>query len=118
MADDSPVDVGVLELLDGDLTGESTVGLVEDILGGNANLGVGELAGQGEVQSRGRDDDLGGGVELGVVEVLNDAGDALLHTVPMWLSMVCSSSSDATCYAVEGYANAIAWRGSKAVHTS
>lgn len=85
MADDSPVDLGVTELLNGDLTGESTVGLVVDVLGGDANLGVGEAAGEGEVEGRGRDNDLGVGVELGGVKVLHDVGDGLLHTVPVLL---------------------------------
>lgn len=88
VANDNPVDVGVGKLLNGDLTGEGTVGLVEDVLGGNTDLGVGELAGQSEVQSRRRDDDLGVGVELGGVEVLDDAGDALLHTVPVFVESV------------------------------
>lgn len=65
VADDSPVDLGVAELLNRDLTGESTIGLVVDVLGGDANLGVGEAAGEGEVDGGGRDDDLGVGVELG-----------------------------------------------------
>lgn len=82
MANDDPVDLGVLELLDTDLTGESTVGLVVDVLGSNADLGVGQAAGEGEVQGRRRDDDLGAVVELGGVEVVHDAGDAISNTVP------------------------------------
>lgn len=65
VADDSPVDLGVAELLNRYLAGESTIGLVVDVLGGDANLGVGEAAGEGEVDGGGRDDDLGVGVELG-----------------------------------------------------
>ena len=84
MADDNPVDAGILQLLDTDLTGESTVGLVEDVLGSNTDLGVGQAAGEGEVQSGRRDDNLGGGIELSVVEVLDDVGDALDNTVPMY----------------------------------
>ena len=49
VADDSPVDLGIAELLNADLTGESTVGLVVDVLGSNADVGVGELTGQSEV---------------------------------------------------------------------
>lgn len=45
VANDSPVDIGITELLNADLSGESTVGLVVDVLGSNADLGVGELAG-------------------------------------------------------------------------
>lgn len=82
MTDDSPVDLSILELLNADLSGESTVGLVVDVLGSNADLRVGELAGQGEVEGGGRDDDLSGVVELGGIEVVHDVGDALGNTVP------------------------------------
>ena len=82
MTNHSPVDLSVLELLDADLTGESTVGLVEDVLGSNADLGVGQVAGEGEVQGGRRDDNLGVAVELGGVEVVHDAGDAFSNTVP------------------------------------
>lgn len=85
MANDNPVNLGVLQLLDADLAGESTVGLVKDVLGSNADLRVGEAAGEGEVEGGGRDDDLGGIVELGRVEVLHDVGDALSNTVPVML---------------------------------
>ena len=85
VANDNPVNLGVLQLLDADLAGESTVGLVEDVLGSDADLGVGQAAGEGEVEGRGRDDDLGVGVELGGVEVIHDVGDALSNTVPVLL---------------------------------
>lgn len=85
VTNDNPVDLGVTELLNADLTGESTVGLVEDVLGSNADLGVGQAAGEGEVEGGRGDDDLGIRVELGGIEVLHDAGDALLHTVPVLL---------------------------------
>lgn len=85
MANDNPVNLGVLQLLDADLAGESTVGLVEDVLGSNADLGVGQAAGEGEIEGGGRDDDLGVGVELGGVEVVHDVGDALSNTVPVLL---------------------------------
>lgn len=90
MANDDPVDLGVLELLNADLTGEGTVGLVEDILGGDANLGVGEAAGEGEVQGWRGDNDLSGGVELGGIEVVDDTGDALGNTVPTFWSIALS----------------------------
>jgi hypothetical protein len=83
VADNSPVNLSILELLNADFTGESTVGLVEDVLGGNANLGVGSLAGKEEVEGRGGDDDLDGGVELGLIEVLDDGGDGVSDTVPI-----------------------------------
>jgi hypothetical protein len=85
VANDNPVNLGVLQLLNADLAGESTVGLVEDVLGSNADLGVGQAAGESEVEGGGRDDDLGGRVELGGVEVVHDAGDALSNTVPVIL---------------------------------
>jgi hypothetical protein len=83
VSDNDPVNLSILELLNANFTGESTVGLVEDILGSNANLGVGSLAGEEEVESGGGDDDLDGGVELGLVEVLNDGGDGVSDTVPI-----------------------------------
>lgn len=82
VADDGPVDLGILELLDADLTGESTVGLVEDVLGGNADLVGGSLAGSEQVEGGRGDDHLGGLVELGLVEVVDDGGNALGSTVP------------------------------------
>lgn len=85
VANDNPVDLGVLQLLDADLAGESTVGLVEDVLGSNTDLGVGQAAGEGEIEGGGRDDDLGVGVELGGVEIVHDVGDALSNTVPVLL---------------------------------
>lgn len=94
MTDDNPVDAGVLQLLDADLTGESTIGLVEDVLGSNADLLVGQLAGEGEVESGGRNDNLSRGIELGVVEVLDDVGDALDNTVPGNWSDSCSGKLD------------------------
>lgn len=82
MTNDNPVDVGVLQLLNADFTSESAVGLVEDVLGSNADLLVGQAAGEGEVQGGRRDDNLGVGVELSRVEVVHDVGDALDNTVP------------------------------------
>ena len=58
MADESPVDLGVLELVNTDFSSESAIGLVEDVLGGNPDLLVGEFAGEGEVESRRGDDNL------------------------------------------------------------
>lgn len=93
VANDNPVNLGVLQLLDADLAGEGTVGLVEDVLGSDADLGVGQAAGEGEVEGGGRDDDLGVGVELGGVEVVHDVGDALSNTVPVllvnWDGLAC-----------------------------
>ncbi|KAF3384421.1 hypothetical protein F1880_002457 [Penicillium rolfsii] len=83
VTNDDPVNLGVLQLLDADLAGESTVGLVEDVLSSNADLGVGQAAGESEVEGGGRDDYLGGRVELGGIEVLHDVGDAVSNTVPV-----------------------------------
>ena len=83
VADDHPVNLGIAELLDADLAGESTVRLVVDVLGSDANLGVGELAGQSEVDGGRRDDDLSAVVKLGGIQVLHDFGDALSNTVPL-----------------------------------
>lgn len=83
VADNSPVNLGITELLNADLSGESTIGLVVDVLGSNTDLGVGELAGQSEVEGGGRDDDLSGIIELGIIEVFHDVSDALGNTVPL-----------------------------------
>jgi hypothetical protein len=58
VAKDGPCDTTVLELLGGDLTGEGTVGLVVDVLGGNLEALAEVLAGQEEVEGRRSDDDL------------------------------------------------------------
>lgn len=85
VTNESPVDLGILELVDADLTGERAIGLVEDILGRDADVLVGELAGEREVEGGRGDDDLGGGIELGGVEVANDGLDALDGAVPVVL---------------------------------
>ena len=83
VTNDNPVDVGVLQLLNTDLTGESTVGLVEDVLSSDTNLLIGDLTGKGQVESGRGDDNLGGGVELSRVEVVDDGGDTVSTTVPV-----------------------------------
>lgn len=83
MSNESPVDLEILKLLNADLTGECTIRLVEDVLGSDADVVVGDLAGERQVGSGGRDDDLGVGVELGRVEVVDDGGDAVGNTVPI-----------------------------------
>lgn len=87
MSDESPVDLEVLELLDADLTSESTVGLVENVLGGDADVVVGDLACELQVGSGRGDDDLGVGIKLGRVEVVDDGGDAAGNTVPGLVSI-------------------------------
>lgn len=58
VAQDSPVDAAVLQVLDRDFTGEGAIGLVEDVLGGNANLLLRMFADEEEVQSRRGNDGL------------------------------------------------------------
>lgn len=58
VAEDSPVDIAILELGDGDLASESTVGLVVDVLGGNLDFLAESLADKGEVEGRRGDNDL------------------------------------------------------------
>ena len=58
VAQDGPVDLAVDELGDGQLAGEGTVGLVVDVLGGDANFGAEVLANKDQVDGAGGDDDL------------------------------------------------------------
>lgn len=58
MTEDGPCDTAVLELLSGDLTGESTVGLVVDVLGSDLKTLAEVLAGEEEVESGRSNDDL------------------------------------------------------------
>jgi hypothetical protein len=53
-----PGDVGLLELAGRDLTGEGTVGLVEDVLGSDLETGAEVLTGEEKVEGRRGDDDL------------------------------------------------------------
>lgn len=55
---DGPCDVAVLELGDGDLAGEGAVGLVEDVLGGDLDLGTEVLTGEEQVDCGRGDDNL------------------------------------------------------------
>jgi hypothetical protein len=83
VAEQRPGNVGVLELGDGDLAGESAVGLVEDVLRGNLDALAGMLAGEEEVEGGRGDDDLGVGVDLGVIELVDDILDRLDGAVPV-----------------------------------
>ena len=60
VSEDDPVDVGVLELVGGDLSGEGTRSLGEGVLGGDLGRGVEELLDRKEVERRRSDDDLCG----------------------------------------------------------
>jgi hypothetical protein len=113
VADEGPGDAAVLQLVGRDLTGESTVGLVEDVLCGDFETLAEVLACKEEVEGWWCDDDLYaelaicfcGGltedfrspdtfqkrqightdvlVELGLVEIFDDVGDRLDRTVPL-----------------------------------
>jgi hypothetical protein len=95
-----PGDVGILELGGRDLTGEGTVGLVEDVLSSNLETGAEVLAGEEQVEGRRGNDDLcellalttscsvcmqclltDVGVDLGLVQVVHDALDRVDRTV-------------------------------------
>jgi hypothetical protein len=58
VAQDSPVNAAVLQVLDGDLAGEGAIGLIEDILGGDANFLLDVLADEEEVEGRRGNNDL------------------------------------------------------------
>lgn len=62
VAQEGPGDVAIFELGDGYFTGEGTVGLVEDVLRGDFDVGGEVLAGEEEVEGRWGDDDFGVGV--------------------------------------------------------
>ena len=83
VSNDGPVDLSIPELLNTNFTSESTVGLVEDVLSSNTDLLIGDLAGKGQVESGRGDDNLGGGVELSRVEVVDDGFDTVSTTVPV-----------------------------------
>lgn len=55
---DGPVDVAILELGDGDLSGVSAVGLVEDVLGSDLDVVLDGLLDEREVESGRGDDNL------------------------------------------------------------
>lgn len=96
VAEKGPGDVGVLELRNGDLAGEGTVGLVEDVLGSDLDALAGVLAGEEEVEGGRGDDDLGVGVDLGVVELVDNVLDRLNGAVPVRRAAV--SYAVACCY--------------------
>lgn len=85
VSDKGPGDLDILELVDADLTSESTVGPVEDVLSRDGNVGVRELAGEVQVEERRGNDNLRGGVELGGVEIVDDGLDGLGSTVPDYI---------------------------------
>jgi hypothetical protein len=64
------------------LAREGSIGLVEDILRRERDAGVGDAVGELQVDGRRGDDDFGGGVEFGAIEVLDYSGDGLGGTVP------------------------------------
>ncbi len=60
MAEDRPGDTAVLELGYANLTGESAIGLVKDVLGGDMDVRAQVLADEKEVQGRRGNDNLCG----------------------------------------------------------
>jgi hypothetical protein len=82
VAQDRPGDVAVLELVDRDLASEGAVGLVEDVLRSDFDAGAEVLPDQEEVERGRSDDNLGVGVQLGLVQVLDDGLDSLNVTIP------------------------------------
>lgn len=114
MAEDDPCDAAVLELLGRDLTGESAVGLVVDVLGSDLDTLAEVLAREEEVESGGSNDDLccasawllarsfahelltSVGVELGIVQVLDNLLDGLDGAVPVFLSALARSKLELT----------------------
>lgn len=83
MSDNGPVNLGILELLHAQFTGESTVGLIVDILGCDRDRRVGEFAGECEVDGGRGNDDLSGGIALGIVDVGDDGLDGVSDSVPV-----------------------------------
>lgn len=65
-----------------DLAGEGSIGLVEDILGGDFDAFAEVFAGEEEVESGRGDDDFGVAVAGGVVEVVDDFFYAVDCAVP------------------------------------
>jgi hypothetical protein len=82
VADKSPGDLVVIELLNAQLTGEGAIGLVVHVLGRDGDRRVGKLAGEGEVDGRRGNDDLGGGIALCVVDVGHDGLDGVGDSIP------------------------------------
>ena len=79
VADQGPVDVGVLELVGGDLAGESTLVLVVDVLGGHSDLWLGLRAGKSQVKCWWGDDNLCCMSVVFLFEVLLSITKSLAH---------------------------------------
>jgi hypothetical protein len=82
MPDQSPGNLRILQLIHANLTGKRTIGLIEDVLRGDTDLGVCEAAGEKEVDGWRGDDDLSVWIEFGGVEVGDDVGGGLGGSVP------------------------------------
>ena len=82
MSQNDPCDPTVLQLSRTDLSGESTIGFVEDILSCNLNVLVEVLAAEQQVKSWGCNDNLGLVVELGSVQAGDNIVDRLDRAVP------------------------------------
>lgn len=131
VAQDGPVDAAVLELGNADLAGERTVGLVKDVLSSNLQARLEMLADEQKVEGRRGDHDLcmasvsghqigwstagnltGIGIQLGLVEVLDDGLDGLDGPVPNARQHVLPSNiRRASCPSPRGFV--LAWRGNR-----
>ena len=58
MTKEGPCDITIFKLVDGDLAGEGSIGLVEDILGRNLDARLEVLTGEEEIECWGCDDNL------------------------------------------------------------
>lgn len=70
-----PRNTAIFQLANGDLAGESAIGLIEDVLCGDFDALAKVLAGEEQVEGGRGDDDFGFGIAGGVVEVRDDFFD-------------------------------------------
>jgi hypothetical protein len=103
VADESPGDAALLQLLSGDFASESSVGLVEDVLSGNFDILAEVLACEKEVERWRGDDNLCAGISilsaqstlavrvrtgvlinLSLVEVIDNICDGLDRPIPLF----------------------------------
>ena len=82
MPDERPVDASFNKLASGYLAGESTVGLVEDVLRTNRDVGFQVFPDKQEEESPGGDHDFDIGVQGGVIQVVDYVGSALDGAIP------------------------------------
>ena len=83
-----PGNVGLLELAGRDLTSEGTVGLVEDVLGGNLEAGAEVLTGEEKVEGRRGNDDLYELLALAPVRMLCNVYIPTLESTLAWFRLL------------------------------